>query len=200
MKYKVGDKVKVRSWEDMEKERGLDFDGDIKIGDIGFVRDMKEYCGKELTISAVYSSFYHTLEGGSWAYTDEMFEDAPEAATVILYKKDNTVVALDKKTKKEGIAICAPEDKFDFYTGAEIALARLFGKKEPPKKPEPKYYNGEIVCISKDGCNLTVGKVYKVKNGKFYDDNGRIHGIPYPYVSFKDINDNHYSKFAELVR
>ena len=199
MKYKVGDKVKIRSWEDMEKEFGLDSDGDIKNGDTNFVRDMEHYCGKELTISEVYSSFYHTFEGGDWAYTDNMFEDVSETTTVILYKKDNTVVALDKKTKKEGIAICAPEDKFDFYTGAEIALARLFGKMEPPKKPEPKYYSGEIVCI-KACAPFIVGKVYKVKNGKFFDDNGKVHGTPYPYVSLEDINGNHYSKFAELIR
>ena len=199
MKYKVGDKVKIRSWEDMEKEFGLDSDGDIKTGDIDFVRGMEHYCGKELTISEVYSSFYHTFEGGDWAYADNMFEDVSETTTVILYKKDNTVVALDKKTKKEGIVICAPEDKFDFYTGAEIALARLFGKKEPPKKPEPKYYNGEIVCI-KAYTPFTVGKVYRVKNGKFLDDVGDIHGTRYPYVSLEDINGNHYSKFAELIR
>lgn len=30
MNFKVGDKVRIRSWEDMEKEFGVDSDGDIK--------------------------------------------------------------------------------------------------------------------------------------------------------------------------
>lgn len=29
MELNVGDKVKVRTWEDMEQEFGLEFDGDI---------------------------------------------------------------------------------------------------------------------------------------------------------------------------
>ena len=68
------------------------------------------------------------------------------------------------------------------------------------RKPEPKYYSGEIVCVYKYGNSFTVGKVYKVKDGKFLDDNGRVHGTTYPYVSLEDINGNHFSSFAELIR
>ena len=202
MKYKIGDKVKIRSWESMKKEFGTDSRGDIILPNIYFTRGMKEYCGKEVTIEKCFydevkEERYYIVDGRPWTFSNEMFE--PVSQTIIIYRKDNKVIALDKQTKKEGVAICAPEDEFDFYVGAEIALGRLSGKVPPLKKPEPKYYNGEIVCI--DAFHpFTEGKVYKVREGKFYDDNGIIHGTPYPYISLKDLNDNHLSKFIELIR
>lgn len=203
MKYKVGDKVKVRSWESMEKEYGTDLRGDIKLPNIYFAKRMKEFCGKEVTIEKCFyneakEENYYIVDGRPWTFSNEMFE--PISQTIIIYKTDNKVVALDKQTKKEGVAICAPEDEFDFYVGAEIALGRLSGKVPPLKKPEPKYYKGEIVCVDAFGANFTLGKIYKVKNGQFADDNGNIHGSPYPFTSLKDINNQHITVFAEVIR
>ncbi len=44
-KFKVGDTVMVRYWDDMEREYGLDSDGDIDIFPC-FERGMQKYCGK----------------------------------------------------------------------------------------------------------------------------------------------------------
>ena len=77
MKYKVGDKVKVREWDDMVEEFGTDEDGDIDCN-LCFVKDMKEYCGKEMTVSSVLMSRvligYYTLEEDDmeWQWTDDM--------------------------------------------------------------------------------------------------------------------------------
>lgn len=46
MKYKVGDVVRIREWDDMENEFGLDCDGAIKCQG-SFVISMKEFCGGE---------------------------------------------------------------------------------------------------------------------------------------------------------
>lgn len=46
MKYKVGDKVKVRKWSDMALEFGVDDDGDIKMP-VYFIKDMEQFCGKD---------------------------------------------------------------------------------------------------------------------------------------------------------
>lgn len=80
-KYKVGDKVRVRKWEEMEKEFGLDEDGDIKLRTC-FARDMKVFCGKTVTISDMYDEKYkgkqYIIEedSGKWNWSDDMFKSA----------------------------------------------------------------------------------------------------------------------------
>lgn len=199
MKFKVGDKVRVRSWESLVKEFSVDHLGDIKLTDNYFVHAMREYCGKTLVITKVNIAAYKT-EGNGWSWTDEMFEPKAVNNTIVIYTKDNKVIALDKSTGKTGVAICSPEDTFDFLTGADLAFERLRGRAEPPKERGPKYYSGEIVCVKTEASNLTVGKIYKVKNGKYVDDYGKVHGEPYPYISFQDLNSQHYSEFIEVVR
>lgn len=199
MKYKVGDKVKVRSWGSLVKEFGTDRYGDIKVPGNWFLNKMKIYCGETLVITEVNSRTYKT-EGNPWNWTDEMLEPKTVYNTIVIYAKDNQVIALDKATGKTGVAICSPEDRFDFLLGADLAFMRLRGRAKPPKERGPKYYSGEIVCVNTDAANLTVGKIYKVKNGKFLDDFNKVHGEPYPYISFKDLNDQHFSCFVEVVR
>ena len=75
MKFKVGDKVKVRSWESMAAEFGLDGE-DIDNPDYCFVRDMKQYCGKCVTISRCHNDYYDIEEDGrQWSWDDTMFEN-----------------------------------------------------------------------------------------------------------------------------
>lgn len=201
MKYKVGDRVRIRAWGDMAREYGMS-GASIKVPQ-SFTPEMRKYCGKVMTISNNRAGYYSLKEDyDGWCFSEEMFEpvgETPEFANgVHIYRDGHKVVAIDKQTRNVGIAYCAPEDKFDFCTGAELALARLAGREKPAVLP-PKYYSGEIVCIDAMAA-FTVGKVYKVKNGQFYDDKGALHGSPYPYISLDDINSNHFSKFAELKR
>ncbi len=51
--FKVGDRVQFKSWEEMEKEFGVDECGDIDIP-IGFVKSMKCLCGTYATIEGLY--------------------------------------------------------------------------------------------------------------------------------------------------
>lgn len=65
MKYKVGDKVKVRS----------DLKEDTMYGGQTFVDCMVKYMGKIMTVKQVYGKCYSLEEDGEkWAWTDEMFE------------------------------------------------------------------------------------------------------------------------------
>ena len=201
MKYKVGDKVRIRAWKDMAREYGMN-GGSIRIPQ-SFVPEMRKYCGKVMTIASnKYDCYAMKEDPDGWTFSKEMFEPVgktPEFASgVTLYREDRKVIAIDRHTRNVGVAYCAPEDEFDFCTGAELALARLAGREKPAVLP-PKYYSGEIVCIDATA-SFTVGKVYNVKDGKFYDDNGEVHGKPYPFISLDDINNNHFSKFAELKR
>ena len=46
MRYKVGDKVRVRQWEDMVKEFDVDEYGRIRTKENYFLTEMKEYWEK----------------------------------------------------------------------------------------------------------------------------------------------------------
>ena len=74
MKFKVGDKVKVRSWGSMEAEFGLDYNAIDNPG-YCFVKSMKKYCGKYVTISGCHRNYYNIKEDDEqYSWTDTMFE------------------------------------------------------------------------------------------------------------------------------
>lgn len=70
IKFKVGDKVRVKSLEWYNKEKNK---GDIYKGKI-FTRDMSEFCDKFLTIKDIYVDFY-LVEENSKSWQDWMLED-----------------------------------------------------------------------------------------------------------------------------
>lgn len=69
MKYKVGDKVKVR--EDLEVDK--------RYGTEEFIEKMEEYKGKIVTIDTVNEDDYYIEEDKqTWSWTEEMLEDSEE--------------------------------------------------------------------------------------------------------------------------
>jgi len=79
LKYKVGDKVRVKTWERLVEEYGLKEDElgrHIPIGGRCFIEDLKEFCGKVVTIAGIVRNTYiiHEDEYDCWEWTDEMFE------------------------------------------------------------------------------------------------------------------------------
>lgn len=48
--------------------------------------------------------------------------------TIVIYRNDNKVIALDKSTGEKAEAKCNPADEFDFRTGAKLAFNRLMGE------------------------------------------------------------------------
>lgn len=189
MKYKVGDKVRVRAWEDMENEFGLDNDGDINCPPRYFTTEMSELCGKTMRVSDVlpYSDAYF-LEGDSHFFTDEMLEDVCGRKIVITSDGKTTLARLyeDGKVTKTADVKCSPDDKFDFAVGAKLAFERL-NEKHESKEPK-KLFNGKAVCIEVDTpCAYTVGKIYEFKDGRTVIDNGCM--IPCsPITSIEDWN------------
>lgn len=72
MKYKVGDRVKIRE----------DLIADKRYGDNTFVPEMIPWRGKVATISCC-GRFYQLEDGDNWDWTDEMIEGlAPESDVV----------------------------------------------------------------------------------------------------------------------
>ena len=73
--FHVGDKFRIRQWDDMKAEFGLDSGRDIACPGC-FVRDMKRFCGMEVTITDVYPSGLVILSDrlGDYSYTTSMLE------------------------------------------------------------------------------------------------------------------------------
>jgi hypothetical protein len=71
MKYKVGDKVRIKTWDEMEREFGLDGE-DINCY-LTFVPEMRIYEDSILTITFVGSHYYEVDEDdGAFAWSDDM--------------------------------------------------------------------------------------------------------------------------------
>lgn len=111
MRYKVGDKVRVRQWDDMAKESGLNDCGDINNG---FTQSMEHFCGRIYEIYKVYN-YYYILKDESivldWCFTDEMLEDVSslqihadsltlETENMISELKDSKIITTLKMQKE----------------------------------------------------------------------------------------------------
>ena len=62
---------------------------------------------------------------------------------IVIYEKDQEVIALNKATGENAVAKCHPDDKFDFLVGAKIAFDRLVGEAQEV----PKYKPGDLFQV-----------------------------------------------------
>lgn len=100
MKYKVGDKVKIRSLEWYNENK--DEDGEVFVGNQSFVEDMKEYCGKEAIITGTFiNGYFINIDRQCWYWTDEMFEEPSNCAMGINKPSYKLNVKTDMEQKKE---------------------------------------------------------------------------------------------------
>jgi hypothetical protein len=82
MKYKKGDKVRIKSLDWYNKNKNnfncVNLIKETDNGDIigfDFIEPMAKFCGKVMTISNVRSDYYCVLEDyGKYRWTDGMFE------------------------------------------------------------------------------------------------------------------------------
>ena len=92
MKYKEGDKVKIKSldWYNSNKDEL----GNIDCGNNHFVDEMVMYCGKTMTIDRKWDDFYNMVEdNGYFAWEDYMIECLVEHVTT---NESSKMVSLDK--------------------------------------------------------------------------------------------------------
>lgn len=94
MKYKVGDKVKVKKWEDLALEYEVDEYGEIWF-DAGFSGGMKKYCGKELVVEGVRKDEYLCYDN-DWIWQDWMFEEKLSIEDVV-QNNASLIEALNRK-------------------------------------------------------------------------------------------------------
>lgn len=146
-KFKVGDRVKVKKNTVTLNIR--------TVGECGTV--------KKLLTDNYYSVEFDKFVGGhdcdgfaKDGYGWNAAEDALDLVkhqneTIVIYRNDNKVVALDKSTGEKAEAKCNPADEFDFRTGAKLAFNRLMGEDVKPdngvREVKRKAKVGEYVKI-----------------------------------------------------
>lgn len=146
-KFKVGDRVKVKKNTVTLNIRTL--------GECGTV--------KKLLTNNSYSVEFDRFVGGhdckgfaKYGYGWNCAEDALDLVkhqneTIVIYRNDNKVVALDKSTGEKAEAKCNPADEFDFRTGAKLAFNRLMGEDVKPdngvREVKRKAEAGEYIKI-----------------------------------------------------
>ena len=85
MKYKVGDKVRVKSLEwynDSYNNCGIEIDGVL------FDPDMCKYCGKTGIITVKSKGYYKlSIDSGEWFWYDWMLEDEPTTSEQLKEKR-----------------------------------------------------------------------------------------------------------------
>ena len=95
MKYKIGDKVRVKKWEDLELEYEVDKYGSICHG-VGFEKEMKKFCGKELVIKRIERDEY-LCHGNDWLWQDWIFEDEKLSIEDVVENNASLIEALNRK-------------------------------------------------------------------------------------------------------
>lgn len=116
MKYKVGDKVKVR--EDLRLDRTYN--------KFTINRKMKKLAGTIVTIQRINENYYRIVEDdGMWGWTDEMFEDTEENKmdnnniTVnmenLSQEERSTLLSLIEKANKPKNKVWKPESDEMYY-------------------------------------------------------------------------------------
>ena len=87
MKYKQGDKVKIKSLDWYNKNKNED--GIIGCGNANFIPDMKIYCGDILTICDINEELsYYYVTGCQYTFKDEMIEGLVEEETKPKYEDE----------------------------------------------------------------------------------------------------------------
>ena len=177
MKYKIGDKVRVKSLEWYNENKGER--GDVNLPNIIFVSNMSKFCGQEYTICDVKTNTstnvtYYGLEedvlGYSW--TDDMFERPVESNELNNVQDDEqtlkTVNDVDclKPVVFENIVFSNENyaDKVELCLGNDYEIVvedgRTFVQKKKPKYPKSfqecyyLYYGKQDLTL---GCDIMRG-------------------------------------------
>lgn len=173
--FKVGDKVRVKRFKNRPTNWNLEGLMDHLMGKIV---EIKEISGFD------YIKIYDNVNHRNWVLNFNQFEPV-KTECIVIYRKDNQMIALDKSTGEKAIAKCSPQDTFDYKLGAKLAFSRLMGEEEDKASG-----NFKVLCVE----NAYLGSDLVFKKGELYE-----------YVNGSCLReDNHksgnYKNFAELIK
>lgn len=149
-KFKVGDRYKIGYFADNDAAIEIT---EISGGTVFYKDVVGESIGlKHFQIGSIFSAALEKVD-----------------TTIVIYRNDNKVVALDKSTGEKAEANCNPADEFDFRTGAKLAFNRLMGEDAKPdngvREVKRKAKVGEyikVVCAMPCLIPYKNGDIFKV--------------------------------------
>ena len=183
-KFKKGDKVRIRQWEDMEKEFGLDDDGDIDCH-YSFTKEMKNLCGLTATVdyitkNGIFLTNWENNHQHFYFFNDCMLEPVidkvdPDLITfvrtkdkiVATYKtkevsiSEQNFVKVSKLTFEELIKHFEEIDDLKVYTHKKLD-EKLNVKEEYKEVKRPAKKGDYIKLIEKSFSFTEVGDILKV--------------------------------------
>lgn len=97
----------------------------------------------------------------------------PVSECIVIYRRGNEVIALNKIDGSKAVAKCHPDDDFDFMIGAKLAFQRLTGSEpaetdtdsfEENAKPMAKAFRASVGALIEEGFTRTeaIGIVLKM--------------------------------------
>ena len=163
MKFKVGDKVVVKSKAEIAKAYG----GDSNDMPGSWDDDMDEYCGKTGEIVSINDEGHCVkfTDGNHWYYGEKALE-SPQSTVTITFNGDTTIATDGEKTvsvtKYHG-------DEYSEETGAIEAIKKLYHRF--PQKGDTYYSVGVDVIAEIDSFPYTADKFDDDlrKSGNFYE-------------------------------
>lgn len=149
-KFKVGDRYKSGYFADNDAAIEIT---EISGGTVFYKDVVGESIGlKHFQIGSIFSAALEKVD-----------------TTIVIYRNDNKVVALDKSTGEKAEAKCNPADEFDFRTGAKLAFNRLMGEDVKPdngvREVKRKAKVGEYVKVVNEKSVFNTyknGEIFKV--------------------------------------
>lgn len=164
-KFKVGDRVKVKKNAVILNIR--------TVGECGTIKKLltDNYCSVEFDkFVGGHDCDGFAKDGHGWNCAEDALDLVKtQNETIVIYRKDNKVVALDKSTGEKAEAKCNPADEFDFRTGAKLAFNRLMGEDVKPdngvREVKRKAKVGEYVKVVNEKSVFNTyknGEIFKV--------------------------------------
>lgn len=86
MRYKIGDKVRIKTWEDLEKEYGLNEDGDINCNvlfPIGMEEELNKISSDRIVEIFEIDNNHYYMGNFGYMWIDEMIEGLAKELKII---------------------------------------------------------------------------------------------------------------------
>lgn len=184
---KIGDKVKVRDWDDMAAEYGTDKLGNIDC-DGRFTKEMKQFCGKSLEITDINCRLkFVRLAGMNYTFTSPMIDIVKQSDSGYM----TYVSPIEKKCGKIG----DPTILID-YDGEPLFVGDMVQIMHESDIGVEEFLKDHVTCFvvkNNDKCGAFVAGIKNV-----FNEYNQRDGYNCDYIVTKIVDHEHVASGAIL--